>query len=154
MNTDTTTANVTNAENEKGYWDEENNAVGLFIAVYNQGDAEEPSVSIALSSSHWYRVQYFNVTGCGSNRAWKILRGLMRECGRTLIGHAISDGEPFSYYEVPALSEKKVNQIYYLLKHRLTTEKLSFHISHGVIFNRNGIKAPPKRRRKKHRKLP
>lgn len=61
---------------------------------------------------------------------------------------------PGVHYEVPYLSAKQVDQIYYLLKHNLTTEKVGFSISHSIRFDSSkGTLAPSKRRRRRKKKV-
>lgn len=144
-----------NHESRKGYWTD-NESRGLYLSV----TFTENATRISLSSEYWYRTQHFDLKNCGSDEAWRIIKSLMKECGRTLLSHETNEEEGMSgdtedtieqkYYRVPYLSAKQVDQIYYLLKHSLTTENRDFAIAHSIFFDTSkGIAAPVKRKRRK-----
>jgi hypothetical protein len=160
-------------ESKKGYWVDDEPR-GLLISV--QGCDDEARIS--LSSDYWYRVQHFSLPQSSTDDAWKVIRSVMRECGRTLVLHAPIEEEDTKekdeeeehndqdndqeeddttstpvHYSVPYLGPKQVDQIYYLIKHALTTAQMKYSISHSIRFDTSrGIAAPPKRRRRRKKK--
>ena len=175
--TDQTTTNTLNkdVEAKKGYWtDDESRGISLYVTATGEDTAR-----ISLSSEYWYRVQHFDLSDSSVEDAWKVIKALMKECGRSLVLHAApiapvtttpeDEGENESeieeepdavepapvHYCAPYLSVKQVDQIYYLLKHALTTAKVNFVISHTIRFDTScGVAAPPKRRRRRKKKGP
>ena len=133
-------------ESKKGYWtDDENRGLSLNVTQLLNDDTR-----ISLSSDHWYRVQHFDLSETSTTEAWRIIKATMKECGRTLIVHPSEDQESSVHYQVASLSAKQVDQIYYLLKHGLTTANVVFTITHSFMFDTSdGVAAPPKRRRRK-----
>jgi len=175
---DVKTTNTLNKilESKKGYWTDEEPR-GLMLNVTPTG---ETSARISLSSDYWYRVQHFTLPDSSTDDAWKVIKTVMKECGRSLVLHAPPTTEKTEktenqeeqedkspdhsetkkeapvavHYSTPYLSAKQVDQIYYLLKHALTTAKIPFVISHSLLFDTsNGIAAPPKRRRRRKRNI-
>lgn len=167
-------------ESKKGYWTDEEPR-GLLLKVLEKG---EEGSRISLSSEYWYRVQHFDLIDTTPNEAWRMVRSVMKECGRTLVPHMVDiaidlsqgvdpDAEPdtdrnnqqeqsaeesvVQYYRIAYLNDKQVNQLYYLLKHSLTTEGKAFKIGHTLSFageKKPCIPLPPKRRRKRRRGKP
>lgn len=158
-----------NQESQKGYWtDGESRGLQICVsnAVVSDGKKAAASSRISLSSAYWYRVQNFDLPETSAEDAWRVIRSTLKECGRTLVLHAppLWDEDPEGdaedvtpidgvHYEVPYLSAKQVDQIYYLLKHNLTTVKMRFNITHSISFDaRKGVLAPSKRKRRRKKK--
>lgn len=120
-------------EAKKGYWT--NDEHRGFSIVVSPG-YEEQTTRISITSEYWYRVQHFDIV-CDPDRAWKLVNDAMSQCGRTLIPAITSttDGAVITNYTVAYLNAKQVDQIYYLLKHSLTTANLQFSISHTLGFD-------------------
>ncbi len=127
-------------ESKKGYWsDDEPRGISLTVSETETGSR------ISLSSEYWYRVQHFDLTDCDVNGAWQIIQSVASECGRTLVPHLeITDNEENAeYYRVAYLNPKQTDQLYYLLKHSLTTLGIEFVISHTLTFDKTGcVRAP------------
>jgi hypothetical protein len=134
-------------EASKGYWTDGHSGF-LDIAVLADSTDDE-NVSIVLSSNHWYRVQMFDLDGQTCAIAWNYIKALLRECGRKL--PFVSDEQQF-IYRITNLCLQQVNQMYYLLKHSLTSGKISFTISHSLTFpyKKPTVVAP---KPKQHRRL-
>ena len=164
--TSTTTLDKT-AESKKGYWTDDEPR-GLSVAIAPLGDN---NVRISLSSEYWYRVQHFDLSEITIRQAWTKFNSVLKDCGRTLViyseppynGDEMKDTEemvrpalmvrPAVHYEVPYLSAKQVDQIYYLLKHSLTTAKTEFSIAHGLCFDTSkGVPIPSKKRKRRRKK--
>lgn len=148
MNETVDTPQATQTEMAKGYWTD--NSIGyLDVAVTMcTTENEQPktiSSTILLSSNYWYRVQRFTLN---DDTAWMWVRALLRECGRTLPEPQSSGGY---IYRISNLSLQQANQMYYLLKHSLTSAKIIFTLSHSLTFDANTTVAPPKQ--KKNRRL-
>jgi hypothetical protein len=137
-------------EAKKGYWTDDE-ARGISIRVSAIG---EDTTRISVSSDYWYRVQHFDVdaASCNSTKAWQVIQTVMKECGRTLIPVTTdvtledeSTDEIVEYYNVAYLNTKQVDQLYYLLKHELTTANYPFVISHTFSFDTSTecVIAPP-----------
>ena len=156
--TSTTTLDKT-LESKKGYWTDDEPR-GLSVAIVPFGESE---VRISLSSEYWYRVQHFDLSEITIRQAWNKFNSVLRDCGRTLVIHTNEDNEmsetecserPAVHYEVPYLSAKQVDQIYYLLKHSLTTAKTDFSIAHGLCFDTTkGVAIPSKKRKRRKKKM-
>ena len=144
-------------ESKNGYWTDDEPR-GITVAVGNT--RVDGACRISLMSEYWWRVQHFTVSDCNTGKVWGIVKQVMKDCGRSLVPYAVGEKDQESetddrpvYYSVPYLSNKQVDQLYYLLKHSLTTNRLDFALSHGVRFpSYDGIVAPKKRR--KRRKKP
>lgn len=158
-------------ESKKGYWTD-GEARGLSIAVI----ADETGTRISLSSGHWYRVQHFELCATSSTDAWRILKTTIKDCGRTLVAATQGEADDHSetenegelldlgehplletkannrYYEIAHLSAKQVDQIYYLIKHALTTANAPFVISHSLRFDTTHATAAPGKRRRRRKK--
>ena len=142
-------------EAKKGYWTDDE-ARGISIRVSAIG---EDTTRISVSSDYWYRVQHFDVdaASCNSTKAWQVIQTVMKECGRTLIpittevtvvndeDNESTTEEIVEYYNVAYLNTKQVDQLYYVLKHELTTAKYPFVISHTFSFDTSTecVIAPP-----------
>ena len=141
-----TTEQTPDAETSKGYWTE-NSPGYLDIAVIvkstgnNDNDGEKIR-SIVLSSGYWYRTQCFEVED-----AWGHVKTLLRECGRKL---PMTPDQEY-VYRLGNLSAQQVNQMYYLLKHKLTSGKIPFTISHSLSIDVTNTEKMPTS--KAHRRL-
>jgi hypothetical protein len=135
MNTNTCDTDTVE-ESRKGYWtNDEPRGIAVRIVAL-----DEKAVRISLSSEHWYRVQHFDIEG-SPNSAWRLLIDVIgKQCGRSLKvvhaeGTANAAAPTVDYYQVGNLNAKQVDQLYYLLKHTLTTAGVSFSIAHSFTFN-------------------
>lgn len=167
------TTTTIETEQAKGYWTEGSSGY-LDIAVsvtYSDSnvvvktpnvatDASDVTIdnnietsAIVLSSNYWYRVQHFKLT---DDSAWSWIKTLLRECGRKLPTDCLSTSTTNAFiYRVGNLSLQQVNQMYYLLKHALTSAKVPFQIEHTLLMvspNMITIPAPkPKKNRRARR---
>jgi len=127
-------------EASKGYWT--NDTPGyLDIAVLASG-------AIVLSSCFWYRVQIFQFDedSTKSTECWNFVKALLRECGRKL------PTPENDVYRLTNLSLQQTNQIYYLLKHNLTSSKVNFELHYTVFFDTtNAVICPPKAKKRRLR---
>jgi hypothetical protein len=141
---------IETAEQSKGYWSD-NSAGYLDVAVSveyanDTRDAIQTS-TILLSSNYWYRVQHFRLT---DGSAWNWLKALLRDCGRKLPELA-ADVTAF-VYRIGNLSLQQVNQMYYLLKHSLTSAKVTFTLAHSLTMINNHTITIPAPKSKKNRR--
>lgn len=132
-------------EASKGYWT--NDTPGyLDIAVLASG-------AIVLSSCYWYRVQIFQLSleekeddKKPTAECWNFVKALLRECGRKL------PTEWRGVYTLTNLSLQQTNQIYYLLKHNLTSSKVDFELHYGLFIDKsNTVVCPPKAKKRRLR---
>lgn len=84
-------------------------------------------------SEYWYRVQHFDLTTCNVTNAWQIIQDVSEACGRSLVPHVSANCDTVKYYRIAYLNAKQTDQIYYLLKHSLTTLGIVFTISHTFL---------------------
>lgn len=136
---------MTKPETTKGYWTE--NPTGFIdFAVISEADGP----LIALSSKYWYRVQYFKLAeDSDTATAWNYVKRLLRECGRSL--PALSSIE--AVYRIGNLSLQQANQMYYLLKHSLTTEGIDYSLQYSFSLDAAGaLPAPIEHKRKRRRR--
>jgi hypothetical protein len=166
-------APVASAEESKGYWTEGSSGyldiavIEVYdVAIKSSSESENSSTTtlggasdvdtplikssaILLSSGYWYRVQHFELT---DGTAWSWLKTLLRECGRKLpepLGGAENDINVV--YRIGNLSLQQVNQMYYLLKHSLTSAKVPFTLAHSLTMTAGTVAAP--KPKKAHRRL-
>jgi hypothetical protein len=129
MNTvtiDTILTSNSKPEDSKGYWTAESTG---FINFAILSETEGPM--IALASNHWYRIQYFQLQNdFEAETAWTLVKNLLKQCGRTL--PTASDE---NLYRLGNLSLPQANQMYYLLKHSLTSEGIEFALKHSFTLN-------------------
>ena len=136
-------------ESSAGYWTDKETR-GLSLCIKNL----DAKVRVSVSSEYWYRVQHFDLTNTIAKNIWNIIKLVMKDCGRMLIAiHDESKAEANSilFYRLDNLSEKQTNQIYYLLKHAFTKNKLEFTISHTLRFDTSipSLIMPKKKRRRR-----
>lgn len=137
---------MTKPENTKGYWTE--NPTGFIdFAVISQEDGP----LIALGSKYWYRIQYFKLSeDCNTAAAWNHVKALLKQCGRTL---PVTE-DTNNVYRVSNLSLQQANQMYYLLKHSLTSEGIEFSLQHSFSLDVASTLPAPVEQKKKRRKRP
>lgn len=144
-----------NQESKKGYWtDDESRGISLVVTHSTNNEAGS---KISLSSEYWYRVQHFDLPECQVAKAWQVILDVAKACGRTLVPHTIEENdadaneleegevaEPtIEYYRISYLNPKQTDQLYYFLKHSLTTMGTPFVISHTFTFDTtNCVPAP------------
>ena len=136
-------------ENTKGYWTEDP-AGFLDFAVISDTDGP----LIVLSSKFWYRVQYFKLAQtCDTATAWTYVKTLLKQCGRTL--PPVTANETGNVYRITNLSLQQANQMYYLLKHSLTSENVEFQLRHSFSLDAaSTLPAPVELKKKNRRKRP
>lgn len=129
-------------EASKGYWTDNTNGY-VDIAVLHSG-------AIALSSGHWYRVQKFQLPNTNDEQqteCWTFVKQLLKECGRKLPVPS-DDG----VYRITNLSSQQANQMYYLLKHNLTSAKAEFELRYGLFIDGSEtVKCPPMKKKRRLR---
>lgn len=152
--TDGNVNNVSNdGEQSKGYWSEHSTgyldiAVSVLYADETRTLEAIQSSTILLSSNYWYRVQHFRLT---DGTAWTWLKALLRECGRKL--PELNNNENTAFvYRIGNLSLQQVNQMYYLLKHSLTSAKVPFLLAHSLVMIGNNTVTVPAPKSKKNRR--
>ena len=151
--TECNVSNVNNdAEQSKGYWSEHSTgyldvAVSVVYADATCSLEAIQSSTILLSSNYWYRVQHFQLTDAS---AWTWVKALLRDCGRKLPD--LGDANAAFVYRISNLSLQQVNQMYYLLKHSLTSAKVPFILAHSLaMISANTITIPAPKSKKNRR---
>lgn len=149
-----------------GYWTGDE-ARGLRVSVHQ--DATSGATTIQLGSAYWYRVTRFVLARSTPHVAWRILRMVAGECKRewqrengehakqseqtTQAKQSPNEAhthEKEAVYRMRNLSSDQVKQIYYLVKHSLTREGVSFELHHSLRFHpTGGLPMPPRRKRKR-----
>lgn len=151
--TDGSVSNVSNdGEQSKGYWSEHSAGyLDVAVSVLYANDTLEAiqSSTILLSSNYWYRVQHFQLT---DGSAWTWLKALLRECGRKLPDLNNDNAATAFVYRIGNLSLQQVNQMYYLLKHSLTSAKVPFLLAHSLVMISNNTITVPAPKSKKNRR--